>query len=95
MDIIKMILLTIVQICAFLSYFPQIIKTIHTKKSDDVAISSWVISMINALTYTVYGIIINSSFLIFTCITEVILALLSVGVLLRYQKKSVPSNIDK
>jgi uncharacterized protein with PQ loop repeat len=87
MNAIETILLTIIQICTFLCYFPQIIKTIKTKKSEDVAISSWTISMISALCYTLYGFIIKDDFIIFTCITEVILAVISVIVLIKYRDK--------
>lgn len=85
MGVFEIILLTIIQICTFACYFPQIIKTIRTKKSEDVAISSWSISMISALSYTIYGVIINDTFIILTCATEVLLAIVSVIVLIKYR----------
>lgn len=85
MNIFEKILLTIIQICTFLCYLPQIIKTIKLKKSKDVAITSWIISMISALCYTIYGIITKDSFIIFTCITEVLLAIISIIFLIKYK----------
>jgi uncharacterized protein with PQ loop repeat len=86
MEVIEGILLLVIQICTFACYFPQIIKTIRTKRSEDVAVTSWAISMVSALSYTIYGIIKNDSFIIFTCVTEMILAIISVLVIIKYKK---------
>ena len=84
----ELILLTIIQICTFLGYLPQMIKAIRTKKTDDVAISSWVLSFINANAYLAFGILIGNIFIIITTVTEVILAFASILVLYKYRTKS-------
>lgn len=85
MNTVEQILLLIIQLCTFLCYLPQIIKTIKVKKSEDVAIMSWAISMVSALCYTLYGLITKDTFIMWTCATEVVLALFSVMVLVKYR----------
>ncbi len=85
MELFKGILLAIIQACTFGCYFPQIIKTIRTKESEDVAVSSWVISMISTLCYLTYGMIVDDSFIVATCLSEAVLAVISVLVLLKYK----------
>lgn len=53
------LLLGIVSICTFISYFPQTIKLIRTKKSNDISIGSWVLWLISSLSYTLYAIIVS------------------------------------
>ena len=83
----EIILLTIIQVCTFLGYIPQMVKAIRTKKTEDVAISSWVLSFINASAYLVFGFYIGSTFIIITTTTEVILAFASVLILIKYRVK--------
>ena len=55
------ILLGIVSFCTFISYFPQIVKLIKTKKSEDLSVQSWILWVTSSLAYTLYHIIINIS----------------------------------
>ena len=53
------ILLIVVSTCSFVSYLPQIIKTINTHSSEDISISSWAINSISMAAYVVYAIMIS------------------------------------
>ncbi len=85
MEILKITLLTVIQVCAFACYVPQIIKTLVTKSGEDIAVSSWSISLLSVICYIIYGIIVDDGFIVITCITEAILALISVIVLYKYR----------
>lgn len=64
------ILLGIVSVCTFISYFPQIVKSLKTKKAQDLSIGSWVLWVVSSIAYTLYAILCTSSvMLIFeTCL---------------------------
>lgn len=64
------ILLGIVSFCTFISYFPQTVKLIKTKKSEDLSIQSWILWVISSFSYTLYAILVsNDGMLIFeTCL---------------------------
>ena len=64
------ILLAIVSICTFISYFPQIIKSLRTKQAEDLSIGSWILWVVSSLANTLYAILCTSSvMLIFeTCL---------------------------
>ena len=83
------ILLGIVSVCTFISYFPQTIKLIRTKKSEDISIGSWVLWLISSLSYTLYAIIVSKDvMLIFETGLELFfcLVILSLAVLYRNNK---------
>ena len=58
------ILLGIVSICTFISYFPQTVKLIKTKKSNDLSIQSWILWVTSSLAYTIYAIIVSKDFML-------------------------------
>lgn len=58
------ILLSIVSFCTFISYAPQVIKLIKTKKSEDLSICSWIIWVISSLSYTTYAILVGKDILL-------------------------------
>lgn len=65
------ILLTIVSICTFLSYFPQIIKSLRTKQAEDLSIGSWILWVVSSVAYTLWAFIYADSFmLIFETVME-------------------------
>ncbi len=83
------ILLTIVSFCTFISYFPQIIKLIKTKKSDDLSIQSWILWVTSSLTYTLYAIFVSEDFmLIFETCLELFFCLLILILAILYRKNS-------
>ena len=55
------ILLGIVSICTFVSYFPQIVKSLKTKQAQDLSIGSWVLWVISSVAYTMYAVLCTDS----------------------------------
>ena len=58
------ILLGIVSLCTMISYLPQTIKLIKTKKSSDLSINSWILWVVSSLSYTLYAILCNRDFML-------------------------------
>lgn len=58
------ILLGIVSICTMISYLPQTIKLIKTKKSSDLSINSWILWVVSSFSYTVYAILCSKDFML-------------------------------
>ncbi len=58
------ILLGIVSICTFISYFPQIVKSLRTKQTEDLSIGSWLLWVASSLSYTIYAILCTNSFML-------------------------------
>ncbi len=63
METLGNVLLIIVSVCTFLSYFPQIIKCLKTKKGEDLSVWSWILWVVSSLAYTLYAILCNDSFM--------------------------------
>lgn len=63
-------LLAIVSICTFLSYFPQVVKLLKTKKSEDISSLSWVLWLISSNAYTVYAFVVSRDLMLIfeTCL---------------------------
>ncbi len=65
------ILLGIVSICTFISYFPQIVKSLRTKQAEDLSIGSWILWVVSSVAYTLWAFIYANSFmLIFETVME-------------------------
>lgn len=64
------VLLGIVSICTFISYFPQIVKCLKTKQAEDLSISSWILWVISSVSYTLYALLCTDSFMLIfeTCL---------------------------
>ena len=58
------VLLTVVSICTLISYLPQTIKLIKTKKSNDLSVSSWILWVTSSLAYTLYAFLCSSEFML-------------------------------
>lgn len=58
------ILLGIVTLCTLISYFPQTIKLIRTKKSNDLSIKSWLLWVTSSLSYTLYAVLCSKDFML-------------------------------
>jgi len=77
-------LLGIVSFCTFVSYFPQTVKLIKTKKSSDLSIQSWILWLTSSIAYTIYAIIISKDTMLifetglelFFCLLILILAIM-------------------
>jgi len=84
------ILLAIVSFCTFLSYFPQALKIIKTKKTDDLSIYFWILWVTSSFSYTLYAFIISKDFmLIFETCLELFFCLLILFLVIIYRTKRV------
>ena len=82
------VLLGIVSLCTIISYVPQIIKLIKTKKSDDISSSSWMLWVISSLAFTLYTLIINKDLmLIFKALLELMFCSVILLLSLIYKSK--------
>ena len=83
------ILLGIVSICTMISYLPQTIRLIKTKKSEDLSINSWVLWVISSLAYTLYAVICSKDFmLIFETSLELFFCLLILMLAIKYRENN-------
>ena len=81
------ILLGIVSVCTFVSYFPQTVKLIKTKKSEDLSLHSWILWVISSFSYTLYAIIVSKDFmLIFETSLELFFCLIILMLAIKYRK---------
>ena len=81
------ILLGIVSLCTMISYLPQTIKLIRTKKSNDLSIKSWVLWVTSSLSYTIYAVLCSKDFmLIFETSLEFSFCLIILLLAIRYRK---------
>ena len=58
------VLLGIVSLCTMISYLPQTIKLLKTKKSNDLSISSWMLWVISSFSYTLYAFLVSEEFML-------------------------------
>lgn len=81
------VLLGIVSICTMISYLPQAIKLIKTKKSSDLSINSWILWVFSSVSYTLYAILCSKDFmLIFETSLELFFCLLILLLAIKYRK---------
>ena len=79
-------LLGIVSICTFISYFPQTVKLLKNKKSDDLSIPSWILWVMSSLSYTIYAICVSKDLmLIFETTLELSFCLVILLLTIRYR----------
>lgn len=64
MGVFGNVLLAIVSVCTFASYFPQIVKCLRTKKSEDLSIWSWILWVTSSLAYTLYAVLCQNNFML-------------------------------
>lgn len=80
------VLLGIVSLCTLISYLPQTIKLIKTKKSSDLSINSWILWVVSSLSYTLYAFICSKDFmLIFETTLELFFCLLILLLAVKYR----------
>ena len=58
------ILLGIVSIYTMISYLPQNIKLIKTKKSSDLSINSWILWVVSSFSYTLYAVLCSKDLML-------------------------------
>jgi len=82
------ILLGIVSLCTFISYFPQAVKLLKTKKSEDLSVTSWVLWVTSSIAYTLYALLCSKDFmLIFETCLESFFCLLILFLTIKYRRK--------
>lgn len=82
------VLLGLVSVCTIISYLPQTIKLIKTKKSDDLSINSWILWVVSSLSYTLYAVLYSKEFmLIFETSLELFFCLLIMILAVKYKEK--------
>lgn len=82
------VLLGIVSFCTFISYLPQTIKLIRTKKSEDLSIQSWVLWVTSSFSYTLYAILVSKDrMLIFETCLELFFCLIILLLAIVYRKR--------
>jgi len=87
-NFISAVMLIVCNAFGFFSFFPQIVKTIRTKKSDDIAISSWIVWIIGYSLMAAYSFIFSSDIVFFiTEISEGVVCLFTLIVCLKYRTK--------
>lgn len=80
------ILLGIVSICTMISYLPQTIKLVKTKKSSDLSINSWILWVVSSFSYTLYAVLCSKDFmLIFETSLELFFCLLILLLAVKYR----------
>lgn len=80
------VLLGIVSICTMISYLPQAIKLIKTKRSSDLSIDSWILWVVSSFSYTLYAVLCSKDFmLIFETSLELFFCLLILLLAVKYR----------
>lgn len=70
-----------------ISYLPQIIKLIRTKKSEDISICTWIIWVVSSLSYLVYSFLDGDFMLIVSSALEFGMSIIILVLTLKYNTK--------
>lgn len=83
------ILLGIVSFCTFISYLPQIMKLLKTKKSEDLNIVSWAVWVVSNFSYLLYAFLCSKEFMLrFETALEFTFCLLILMLTVHYRKSN-------
>ena len=81
------ILLGIVTMCTMISYIPQAIKLVKTKKSNDLSLKSWILWVVSSLSYTLYALLCSDEvMLLVETSVESFFCLLILSLAVKYRK---------
>ena len=81
------ILLGIVTMCTMISYLPQTVKLIKTKKSNDLSLKSWILWVVSRQSYTLYALICSDEvMLLVETSVEFFFCLLILSLAVKYRK---------
>lgn len=81
------VLLSVVSLCTLISYLPQSIKLIKTKKSNDLSITSWIIWVVSSFSYSLYAFLCSDEFMLkFETTLEFSFCLLILLLTIKYRK---------
>ena len=85
---LEVFFLSVVSVCAMISYIPQIIKSIRTKSTGDVSLSAYIISLISFIFYLLYATICSDSpMLIFETSLETFLCVFLIILIIIFGKR--------
>lgn len=56
-ELILTICASITSVITLISYIPQLIKSLRTKKTDDLPIGSWILWVVGAIVWEIYAIV--------------------------------------
>lgn len=87
-EIILTITMWIVTVCTYISYAPQIVKLVKTKKSEDLSIASWILWSISALSNLIYSIVLGRTELIIASVSEFVLIMTTLILTIYYEYKN-------
>lgn len=83
------IFFVIFSVCSLLSYIPQIVKILRTKKSEDISITSWVLYLVNCGCFIAYSYLIDEAALLLSSWVELTLILITLVLTVKYRDKEV------
>ena len=80
------VLLGIVSLCTLISYLPQAITLIKTKKSNDLSTTSWIIWVVSSFSYSLYAFLCSNEFMLkFETTLEFYFCLLIILLTIKYR----------
>ena len=84
-DTICDLLLLGVGVCSIISYLPQLVKLIQTKRSEDLSISSWILWVVSSSCYMLYSLLIGGMMLILSSLIDWFLTMMILFFSIRYR----------
>lgn len=85
---ILVVTMWIVTVCTYISYVPQIIKLVRTKKSEDLSIASWVLWLISAFANLVYSVVLGRAELIIASVSELLFIMVTLVLTIYYEYRN-------
>jgi uncharacterized protein with PQ loop repeat len=86
METFCIVLMGMITICAYISYFPQIYRLMKKKHSGDLSITTWSIAIYSDICGTVYSILIQRYDLLSMYASKLVLATIILVLILVYRK---------
>lgn len=77
----------IVILCTYISYVPQIIKIIRTKKAEDLSIASWALWSISGTSALIYSILLQRNEMIIETLSETVLIMITFILSITYNNR--------
>lgn len=87
-ELVLNITMWIVTVCTYISYMPQIVKLLKTKRSEDLSVASWVLWTISAIANLVYSIVLGRVELIIASLSDFLLISLVLILTVYYNYKN-------
>lgn len=87
-ELVLNITMWVVTVCTYISYMPQIVKLLKTKKSEDLSVASWVLWTISAIANLVYSVVLGRVELIIASLSDFLLIALVLLLTVYYNYKN-------